>query len=100
MTGPDFRIFVDSLVPGHVAWFAGPHPAATIGYDFFNHYVGDATHPGGLLWQYENWRSEHGYTEVRSWNGCEALGSKPTGDLPVPGQVCPYPRNDWCTSGL
>ena len=94
MTSPDFRTFVDSLVPGHVAWSAGPHPAATIGYDFFNHYVGDATHPGGLLWQYESWRSEHGYTEVRPWNGCEALGRAATADLPFPGQVIPYPRND------
>src|SRR6266571_2748341 len=91
MTSPDFRIFVDTLIPGHRTWLGGPAPS---GDDFFNHDVGDATHPGALLWQYENWRSEHGYTEVRPWNGSETLGRTTTTDIPFPGQVIPFPRND------
>lgn len=93
MTSPDFRIFVDTLMPGHLAWLTGSHPAGTIGDDFFNHYVGDAVNTGGLLWQYENWRTEHGYMRVRPWNGCEALGRAATAAIPFPGHVVPFASN-------
>lgn len=57
MTSPDFRTFVGTLGPGHSAWLAA-NPTST-GTEFFDHYVGDALHPKGLLWQYEQWRTEH-----------------------------------------
>ena len=80
-------------MPGHLAWLTGSHPAGTIGDDFFNHYVGDAVNTGGLLWQYENWRTEHGYMRVRPWNGCEALGRAATAAIPFPGHVVPFASN-------
>src|SRR5260370_33105901 len=93
MSSPDFRIFVDSLMSGHIAWFNGPHSANTLGDDFFIHYVGDATRPGALLWQYENWRNEYGYSRVRPWNGSETLGRFATPDVPFPGLVVPFASN-------
>ncbi len=72
MSSPDFRTFVGTLFSSHKAWLnANPSPS---GNQFFDHYVGDAAHPDGLLWQYEAWRVEHGYTRVRPWNGSEPLG--------------------------
>src|SRR6516165_9693315 len=89
MSTPDYAAFVDTLIAGHQAWVAGnPNPS---GDDFLNHYVGDAAHPNGLLWKYEVWRGEHGYTRVRPWNGSEALGRVATMDIPSPGTVVPYP---------
>lgn len=88
MTSPDFRTFVDTLAGGHQSWLAS-HPAPN-GNDFFDHYVGDDAHPAGLLRTYEAWRSEHGYTRVRPWNGTEALDRPATTDIPSPGRVFPW----------
>jgi len=92
MSSPDFRTFVSSLIDGpsgHAAWLSG-HSAPS-GDEFFTHYVGDPAHQDGLLWQYESWRSEHGYTEVRPWNGTEALArSVPAPEIPSPGTVLPW----------
>lgn len=88
MTSPDFRTFVDTLVPNHKHWLTlNPNPPGT---EWFNHYVGDAQNTQGLLWQYEAWRAEHGYTRVRPWNGSEALDRTPTTNIPFPGRVVPY----------
>ena len=88
MTSPDFRTFVNTLAGGHQSWLSSnPAPSGT---DFFDHYVGDETHPAGLLRVYEAWRSEHGYTRVRPWNGTEALDRPATTDIPSPGRVIPW----------
>ena len=76
MTSPDFRSFVDTLVPAHQAWLTA-HPSPS-GSEWLEHHVGDAAHPNGLLRQYEAWRVEHGYTRVRPWNGSEALNRPST----------------------
>jgi hypothetical protein len=89
MSSPDYTLFIDTLVPGHQAWVAA-NPAPS-GDDFFNHYVGDLAHPNAMLWQYEGWRAEHGYTRVRPWNGSEGLGRVATADITAPGTVVPYP---------
>ncbi len=93
MSNPDFRTFIDTLSPGHTAWLAAHANLASMpngGDLFFQHYVGDPLHQDGLLWQYEAWRFEHGYTRVRPWNGSEALGRVPTTDIPSPGFVYPW----------
>jgi len=88
MSSPDFRSFVDTLSGDHTAWLtANPSPSGTV---WLDHYVGDADHPDGLLWQYEAWRAEHGYTRVRPWNGTEALNRPATADIPSPGRVFPW----------
>lgn len=101
MSSPDYQTFVASLAPDHEAWLTG-NPSLRTSPDrgtlFFNHYVGDPTNPSGLLWRYENWRSEHGYTRVRPWNGAEDLrpaGSPSTPEIPSPGTVLP-----WLTSPI
>src|SRR6266511_3894050 len=88
MSSPDFRTFVDSLIGDHQSWLSSH--ASPSGNDFFDHYVGDETHPAGLLRRYEAWRSEHGYTRVRQWNGTEALDRPATTDIPSPGRVFPW----------
>src|SRR6266851_3527329 len=88
MTSPDHREFVGTLIPGHEAWLSA-HPAPS-GDDFFNHYVGDTAHPDGLLWTFEGWRSEHGYTRLRPWNGTESLGWTGPAEIPSPGRVLPW----------
>jgi hypothetical protein len=88
VSSPDFRTFVDSLIGDHQSWLSS-HPSPS-GTDFFDHYVGDETHPTGLLRRYEAWRSEHGYTRVRPWNGTEALDRPATTDIPSPGRVFPW----------
>ena len=91
MSSPDFRTFVNTLFPGHVAWLsANPSPT---GNQFFDHYVGDAANPGGLLWQYEAWRAEHGFSRVRPWNGVEDL--RPAGSPAVPGIPSPGAALAW-----
>ncbi len=86
MTSPDFCTFIDSLIPGHQAWLSVN--LIPTGRQFFDHYIGDDLHTGGLLRQYEVWRMEHGYTQVRPWNGTEALGRVPdTGMLYVISQL-------------
>jgi len=89
MSSPDFRNFVDTLIPSHKTWLtANPSPS---GNQFFDHYVGSATYPDGLLWQYEAWRVEHGYTRVRPWNGSEPLGRvSNVPEIPSPGLVLPW----------
>lgn len=91
MTSPDFRTFVDTLFPNHQAWLtANPGPS---GSQFFDHFVGDSTHPDGLLWQYEAWRAEHGYVRVRPWNGSEDLrpaGAPNVPEILSPGRVLPW----------
>ena len=88
MTSRDFRTFVDTLAPGHETWLgANPSPS---GDEWFDHYVGDPMHPDGLLRRYEAWRTEHGYTRVRPWNGTEALNRPATADIPSPGRVRPW----------
>jgi hypothetical protein len=67
MTSPDFRKFVDTLADDHQTWLSG-HSSPSGG-EFFDHYVGDETHPTGLLRVCEAWRSEHGYTRVRPPHG-------------------------------
>src|SRR6266511_3098064 len=88
MSSPDFRTFVDSLIGDHQSWLSSH--ASPSGNDFFDHYVGDETHPTGLLRRYEAWRAEHGYTRVRPWNGTEALNRPATADIPSPGRVFPW----------
>lgn len=88
MTSPDFRTFVDTLAGDHQSWLSS-HPTPT-GNEFFDHYVGDDTHPSGLLRKYEGWRTEHGYTRVRPWNGTEAVDRPATADIPSPGRVLPW----------
>lgn len=88
MTSPDFRTFVDTMIVDHQLWLS-THSSPS-GTDFFDHYVGDETHPAGLLRRYEAWRSEHGYTRVRPWNGTEALARPATTDVPSPGRVFPW----------
>ena len=88
MTSPDFRSFVDTLVPAHQAWLAA-HPSPS-GSEWLEHHVGDAAHPNGLLRQYEAWRVEHGYTRVRPWNGSEALNRPSIPEVPSPGRVKPW----------
>jgi len=88
MTSPDYRTFVDTLIPGHEAWLAA-HPAPS-GNEFLDHYVGDVAHSDGLLWMYEAWRAEHGYTRIRPWNGTEALGWTGPAEIPSPGRVLPW----------
>ena len=93
MSSPDFRTFIDTLSPGHTLWLAAHPNLASMpngGDLFFQHYVGDPLHQDGLLWQYEAWRFEHGYTRVRPWNGSETLGRVPTTDIPAPGFVYPW----------
>ena len=47
MSSPDFRTFVGTLFSSHKAWLnANPSPSSN---QFFDHYVGDAAHPDGLL---------------------------------------------------
>ena len=88
MTSPDFRTFVGTLIPGHRTWLDdNPSPS---GDEFFNHYVGDPLNPNGLLRVYEAWRTEHGYTRVRPWNGSEQLGIGPIPGIPSPGRVLPW----------
>jgi len=76
------------LIPRHQAWLS--INLVPTGGQFFDHYVGDDLHTGGLLWQYEAWRTEHGYTQVRPWNGTEALGRVPDANIPSPGRVLPW----------
>ena len=91
MSSPDFRTFVDTLFAGHEAWLAAnPSPS---GSQFFDHYVGDPANPDGLLWQYEAWRAEHGFTRVRPWNGTEDL--RPAGSPSVPGIPSPGTALPW-----
>src|SRR6266568_8772595 len=88
MSDADFRNFVGGLLPAHLTWLNNhAHPNGT---EFLDHYVGDAGHQDGLLWQYQLWRSEHGYTRVRAWNGAEALGRAVTATIPFPGTIIPY----------
>lgn len=89
MSSPDYRSFVDTLFSSHKAWLnANPSPS---GNQFFDHYVGDTAHADGLLWQYEAWRIEHGFTRVRPWNGSESLGRVSiVPEIPSPGLVHPW----------
>jgi hypothetical protein len=88
MTSPDYYAFIDSLIPGHQAWLSVN--LIPTGRQFFDHYVGDDLHTDGLLRQYEAWRMEHRYTQVRPWNGTEALGRVPDANIPSPGRVLPW----------
>ena len=88
MTSPDFRTFVGTLIEDHKTW-PNDNPSPS-GDDFLNHYVGDPLHPNGLLHRYEGWRTEHGYTRVRPWNGSEQLGTGPIPNIPSPGRMFPW----------
>lgn len=93
MSSPDFRTFIDTLIPNHTMWVANNPNLATNangGNLFFYHYVGDPSHQDGLLWHYEAWRFEHGYSRVRPWNGSETLGRTATPEIPSPGFVYPW----------
>src|SRR5262245_18450237 len=85
MSSPDYREFVDTLAAGHQSWLSS-HPSPS-GNEFYDHYVGDAAHPGGRVRRYERWRSEHGYPRVRPWNGTEALGRVATEKILSLGRV-------------
>src|SRR5207245_11194150 len=90
---PTFLTFIVTLGPGQspcLLAHANTVSMPNAGDLFFQHYVGDPLHQDGLLWQYEAWRFEHGYTRVRPWNGSEALGRVPTTDIPSPGFVYPW----------
>jgi len=88
VSSPDFRTFIGTLESAHSAWLTA-HPAPT-GTEFIDHYVGDPAHPNGLLWQYEQWRTEHGYVRVHPWNGTEALGRPATTNILSLGRVEPW----------
>jgi hypothetical protein len=93
----DHQAFIDTLIDGHRAWLVGHESSdrrlTATGAEFFDHYVGDADHPTGLLFQYEAWRARFGYTRIRPWNGSEMLGRTPTALLPSPGLVVSFVRS-------
>jgi hypothetical protein len=88
MSSPDFRTFVDSIINDHRAWLSA-HPSPT-GAEFLDQYVGSASQPSGLLWQFEAWRAEHGFVRVRPWDGSEDLGRPTVAGISAPGEVFPW----------
>ena len=63
MSSPDFRAFVDGIIADHRAWLtAHSSPSGT---EFLDHYVGSASQPSGLLWQFEAWRTETALCTLR-----------------------------------